>query len=771
MDFALSSELTLLQGIASLEGISWLVLDRRHDHILKSSENFKEILQISSDRPNCFTSFLDLLNFVYEEDRKYIAEEVVQAVRHRKIYDLEYRLANNEHRWVSQKGYVLSDLSLCDSWLITLSDVTDRRIAQEAAINIECRWKSLVQHSSEVILILGNDFRMYQITPNSKQILGHHYFSLINHHFLDFVYSDDVNKVIPALQDWFRGIDCSTEFRLPRNESLIYISAFGSKISDSESLQEVVVTLRDVTEQKQTEELLWRQREQIAAIVHNVPGAVFRCKVDEFWTETYVSDQVKELTGFAASDFLTNSEVYNFENLILPSYRQQVRKTVMEALLDRQPYSIEYPLNHQDGTIRWALEKGQGAFGLNGEVEWLDGVIIDITERRNLENKLEETINELNFHFENTPLAVVKWNDSFQITHWSSQAEIMFELSAEDVVGKFLDELKFVVEADADRVQTVIQKLQSGEEKRNRCCNRNYTKSGEIIHCEWYNSAQWSKDSNELQSVFSLVLNVTDRFNASSKLENTISSLEAIIASTADGILTLATDGKIQHYNEKFVSLWEIPAKVLASGDDKVLVAFQINKILNPEKFVKLVQSELEDPNLKSQELIYLNDGLILERYSVPQYVNHLVSGRVVSYRDMTLLSQTQNSLSSQVQQWESLVSNLPGAVFRHALDEHWTVQYVSDAIETITGYPASDYVENYKRTFASDDHPEDRERVRKAVEKSARTRQPYSLEYRIIHRDGSIRWVWEKGRVVDGNTDQALYIDGILFDVTERKN
>jgi PAS domain S-box-containing protein len=392
------------------------------------------------------------------------------------------------------------------------------------------------------------------------------------------------------------------------------------------------------------------------------------------------------------------------------------------------------------------------------------GLVEDISQQRQMKSELEEALNELRFHFENTPLAVVKWDADFRVTHWSSQSETMFGFLAEEVVGTSLNEWHFVVEPDQEQVQAVIGKLKSGTEKRNRCCNRNYTKSGEIVHCEWYNSALWDEESNKLKSVLSLVLNVTDRSRAFSELEQSIALLEAIINSTADGIVTLTMDGKVQHHNDKFVQLWQIPGKILDSRDDRDLVAFQKNQVIKPAAFLAQIQSELENPELENQGLVYLKNGHILERHSVAQRVNDLVVGRVVSYRDMTLLRQTQASLSFQVQQWQSLVSNLPGAVFRHAIDDNWTVQYVSETIELVTGYPAADYIGNYKRTFAADDYPEDEPRVRAAVNQAIADRQPYIVEYRIIHRDGTIRWVWEKGRVIFANP--SPYIDGVLFEV-----
>jgi len=114
---------------------------------------------------------------------------------------------------------------------------------------------------------------------------------------------------------------------------------------------------------------------------------------------------------------------------------------------------------------------------------------------------------------------------------------------------------------------------------------------------------------------------------------------------------------------------------------------------------------------------------------------------------------------------FKALVANVPGAIYRCALDASWTMRFLSDTIEEISGYPASDFIENRVRTFASIVHPEDAQMVEDAVGDGA----PYSIEYRIIHADGFPRWVLEHGQAVrDAGGDK--WLDGAIFDVTEQR-
>jgi PAS domain S-box-containing protein len=116
-----------------------------------------------------------------------------------------------------------------------------------------------------------------------------------------------------------------------------------------------------------------------------------------------------------------------------------------------------------------------------------------------------------------------------------------------------------------------------------------------------------------------------------------------------------------------------------------------------------------------------------------------------------------------------SLMENVPGAIYRAANDSLWKVQTVSEEIESITGYPASDFVDASKRSIVTVTHPDDREPVELEIKAAIAAGRPFQLEYRIMHADGGIRWVLERGvKTVD--RDGVEWLDGIIFDITERR-
>jgi PAS domain S-box-containing protein len=116
-----------------------------------------------------------------------------------------------------------------------------------------------------------------------------------------------------------------------------------------------------------------------------------------------------------------------------------------------------------------------------------------------------------------------------------------------------------------------------------------------------------------------------------------------------------------------------------------------------------------------------------------------------------------------------SLMQNVPGAIYRCAMDGIWKMQRVSEEIESISGYPASDFIDASNRTLVSVTHPDDRDAVDAQINAAIAAHQPYALEFRVIHADGSVRWVLERGvKTIDRDGEE--WLDGIIFDITKRR-
>lgn len=142
--------------------------------------------------------------------------------------------------------------------------------------------------------------------------------------------------------------------------------------------------------------------------------------------------------------------------------------------------------------------------------------------------------------------------------------------------------------------------------------------------------------------------------------------------------------------------------------------------------------------------------------------------GSIAIGQDISARKRAERALLERERQLATLMSNLPGMAYRCLNDPHWTMKFVSDGCLALTGYPPSSLLDNAEIHFTDITHAEDRERVWVEVQRALAEDRPFALEYRIIRQDGVERWVWEQGRGVTVNGE--YYIEGLIFDITERK-
>jgi PAS domain S-box-containing protein len=137
-------------------------------------------------------------------------------------------------------------------------------------------------------------------------------------------------------------------------------------------------------------------------------------------------------------------------------------------------------------------------------------IVRDITALKQADEKSRDAHQRLTFHVENSPLAVVEWDSDFRVSRWSESAERLFGWRASEVLGKHVTDWQFVFAEDLPSVLQLTNKQREGFERQSVLHNRNYTRNGSILYCQWYNSVL-NDDAGQLVSVLSLVLDVTAR--------------------------------------------------------------------------------------------------------------------------------------------------------------------------------------------------------------------------------------------------------------------
>lgn len=186
------------------------------------------------------------------------------------------------------------------------------------------------------------------------------------------------------------------------------------------------------------------------------------------------------------------------------------------------------------GALLLALVTAAGLLRREETARYIEAQLRAETRLRVQAEALHDADELLRFHVENSPLAMIEWDTSFRVVNWSARAEAMFGWPAQEVVGRRPDEWGFVHPDDVVSVNAIIGDLLAGSVPRNASLNRNVTRDGRVLHCEWYNSIRLDAVGGR-SSILSLAQDVSDRVRAEEALRTLNSELEQrVTARTAE---------------------------------------------------------------------------------------------------------------------------------------------------------------------------------------------------------------------------------------------
>lgn len=192
-----------------------------------------------------------------------------------------------------------------------------------------------------------------------------------------------IDKLIGYLE-----FDSFNKLREWDKEEIIILETLANNIATS------IIRIRN-------EKALQESEEKFKLLANNIPGAVYLVKYDEKRTKIFLNNEIEKLTGYSMSDFFEGR--VGLVDLYHPEDKFKAMQEVQEAIKNQKPFLLTSRLVKKDGTIIWVEEHGEGIL-VDGKTEYLEGVLIDVTEKKKVEGailarELAETSNKAKSEF------------------------------------------------------------------------------------------------------------------------------------------------------------------------------------------------------------------------------------------------------------------------------------------------------------------------------------------------------------------------------------
>lgn len=205
---------------------------------------------------------------------------------------------------------------------------------------------------------------------------------------LDFFAEDEQDRIAAAIATAFETGGARVESELLRKDgSRIPYEFVAASVDDPDGEAVLTGIGRDITERKTHEQELRERERELTTLMGNIPGMVYRARNEPDWPFEFVSEGCRAVTGYEPDDLETGT--VNWANEVIVGDNDELWETVQWALENREPYRVTFQIETADGETRWVWEQGRGVFDDDGTLEALEGVILDITERKERELALE----------------------------------------------------------------------------------------------------------------------------------------------------------------------------------------------------------------------------------------------------------------------------------------------------------------------------------------------------------------------------------------------
>lgn len=704
-----------------------------------------------------------VLEMVHAEDSERIVELFRKHISAGEDGRAEYRAVRKDGTlvWVDTAGSVLQDNGEIRGALFVTRDISERKKAEEALKDSEKRNSAILGTLPDLMFISSRDGCYLDCHASDRSLLAAE---------PELFLGSSAREVLPpAVAEMFLR-----SFERVYETGELQIIDYPLEVPDGSKHfeariaamdeQRLIVIIRDVTDQKEKEKLIKENEQRLDTFISKTPVVIYSYKlIDGMPLMTYVNDNIKHVLGFRPADIINDLDFLG--KCVHPEDIDKLLDDISRLKTEARITHEGYRLKDSQGNYRWVHDEQQVLGNEAGIVEVI-GAWWDITDRKISEEKIKKLAqiadiapNSILVHdYEGN---IFYANEHTSVMYYYTEAEIM-KLNLKDILDP--ENAELIMARMEEIVERGEARFESGGLRKD---GSYFPKEVYVKQTEWYGKP----------ALLSVSTDITDRKKSEEALKLSEEKYRQIAENISDLVWTTDTE-----LNMTYVS----PSVKKIIGDSvSDYLAKPVEERHPPDSLrniLSIFKEELEKD--KSYQYDKQRTRVIeAEHYKadgstiwMSMHVSFLrdeegvVTGVQGVSRDISESKQMEKEIMEARDKYESLVNHMPGIAYRCKYDKYWTMLYISDDIDPITGYPAREFINNSVRTYESVIHREDTDYVNKTIDMAIEKKQPWSIDYRVHRQDGIVRWVNEKARGIYDEGGQVLFIDGLILDITEQK-
>jgi PAS domain S-box-containing protein len=625
---------------------------------------------------------------------------------------------------------------------------------KKTLLQSEKRFKDITKNASEWIWELDLAGKYTYASPAVKAILGYKPEEVLKIHIYDLFPPEDRKNLKEKV---FRMFVKKQSFRkfinrcIHKSGRTVWLSTSGIPVfGDKGDLLGYRGVNIDITEQRQAMDSLAQSERRYRILVETLQEGLGIVDLDEnidFANSAFCNIfgyPREKLTGMNLGEFVSRDE---FEKV-----RQETAKRKRNAASQ-----YELRIKRKDGTFRDISIHASPWLNEKGECKGTIGVLLDITEQKQVQEALQESEEKYRTMIEHSNDMIWKLDEQGNFTYYNKRAEEISGYNLREWLGKSFAPL--LHPEDLPAIQKVFLETMKGNPQQYEV--RVYRKDRSIFVLS-VNTVPLFK-SGKVVGTVSFGRDITEQKRAQEALQESEEKYRTMIEHSNDMIWTLDLEGNFTYVNKRAE---QISGHKLDDGFGKHFAT-----LIPPEDLPRIQKVFLETMSGKSQHYegnVYKKDGsvFVLSINTAPLFKSGKIVGTVSFGRDITKQKQTQEALGKSEEKYETFVNNVNVGIYRNTVGPKGKFIEANPAAIKMFGYESKD-------EFLSIDvvdlyqNPEDRERFNEKMLANGFARDE---ELQLKKKDGKPIFCSVFAVVVKDEQGKIKYYDGIIEDITKRK-